>query len=92
MYKRQEIHSAHGIQNRADDILTQRGRRVQCLIQMCIRDRDNIDGLVRELVRVKMLPVPLIFSTLQDVFIYLNALPKKIVVVIDEYPLSLIHI
>ena len=48
--------------------------------------QDNIDGLVRELVRVKILPVPLNFSTLQDVFIYLNALPKKIVVVIDEYP------
>lgn len=48
--------------------------------------QDNIDGLVRELVRVKMLPVPLNFSTLQDVFTYLNALPKKIVVVIDEYP------
>lgn len=44
--------------------------------------QDNIDGLVRELARVKMLPVPLNFSTLQDVFIYLNALPKKIVVVI----------
>ena len=50
--------------------------------------QDNIDGLVRELARVKMLPVPLNFSTLQDVFIYLNALPKKIVVVIDEYPIS----
>lgn len=48
--------------------------------------QDNIDGLVRELVRVKILPVPLNFSTLQDVFIYLNALPQKIVVVIDEYP------
>ena len=48
--------------------------------------QDNIDGLVRELVRVKILPVPLNFSTLQDVFIYLNTLPKKIVVVIDEYP------
>lgn len=48
--------------------------------------QDNIDGLVRELVRVKILPVPLNFSTLQDVFIYLNALPPKIVVVIDEYP------
>ena len=48
--------------------------------------QDNIDGLVRELVRVKILPVPFNFSTLQDVFIYLNALPKKIVVVIDEYP------
>ena len=48
--------------------------------------QDNIDGLVRELVRVKILPVPLNFSTLQDVFIYLNALLKKIVVIIDEYP------
>ena len=45
-----------------------------------------LTAFVRELARVKMLPVPLNFSTLQDVFIYLNALPKKIVVVIDEYP------
>ena len=48
--------------------------------------QDNINGLVQELVRAKLLPVPLNFSTLQDVFAYLNALPEKIVVVIDEYP------
>ena len=30
--------------------------------------------------------MPLNFGTLQDVFAYLNALPEKIVVVIDEYP------
>lgn len=48
--------------------------------------QDNISGLVQELVRAKLLPVPLNFSTLQDVFAYLNALPEKIVVVIDEYP------
>ena len=48
--------------------------------------QDNINGLVRELVRAKLLPVPLNFSTLQDVFAYLNALPENIVVVIDEYP------
>ena len=48
--------------------------------------QDNINGLVQELVRVKLLPVPLNFSTLQDVFAYLNALSEKIVVVIDEYP------
>ena len=48
--------------------------------------QDNINGLVRELVRAKLLPVPLNFSTLQDVFAYLNALPEKIIVVIDEYP------
>lgn len=48
--------------------------------------QDNIDGLVQELVRAKILPVPLNFNTLQDVFTYLNAIPQKIVIVIDEYP------
>lgn len=48
--------------------------------------QDNINGFVQELVRAKILPVPLSFNTLQDVFTYLNALPQKIVVVIDEYP------
>ena len=45
--------------------------------------QDNISGFVQELVRAKILPVPLNFGTLQDVFAYLNALPEKIVVVID---------
>lgn len=48
--------------------------------------QDNINGFVQELVRAKVLPVSLSFNTLQDVFIYLNALPQKIVVIIDEYP------
>lgn len=47
--------------------------------------QENIDGLVQELVRVKVLPVPLAFNTLQDVFAYLNIMPQKIVVVVDEY-------
>lgn len=47
--------------------------------------QDNIDGLVQELVRVKVLPVPLAFSSLQDVFAYLNSMTQKIVVVVDEY-------
>ena len=48
--------------------------------------QDNISGIVQELVRAKILPVPLNFGTLQDVFTYLNTLPEKIIVVIDEYP------
>lgn len=48
--------------------------------------QENIDSLVDELVRAKILPVALSFSTLQDVFTYLNTLPQKMVVVIDEYP------
>lgn len=47
--------------------------------------QENIDGLVQELVRVKVLPVPLAFNTLQDVFAYLNTMPQKIVIVVDEY-------
>lgn len=49
--------------------------------------QENIDGLVQELVRVKVLPVPLAFSSLQDVFAYLNTLTQKMVVVVDEYTL-----
>lgn len=47
--------------------------------------QDNIAGFVQELVRIKVLPVPLAFSFLQDVFAYLNTLPQKMVVVVDEY-------
>lgn len=47
--------------------------------------QDNINGLVQELVRVKVLPVPLAFSSLQDVFAYLNTMTQKMVVVVDEY-------
>lgn len=47
--------------------------------------QDNIDGFVQELVRVKVLPVPLAFSSLQDVFAYLNTMPQEMVVVVDEY-------
>ena len=47
--------------------------------------QDNIDGLVQELVCVKVLPVPLAFSSLQDVFAYLNTMTQKMVVVVDEY-------
>lgn len=47
--------------------------------------QDNIAGFVQELVRIKVLPVPLVFSSLQDVFAYLNTLPQKMVVVVDEY-------
>lgn len=47
--------------------------------------QENINGLVQELVRVKVLPVPLAFSSLQDVFAYLNTLTQKMVVVVDEY-------
>lgn len=47
--------------------------------------QENINGLVQELVRAKVLPVPLAFSSLQDVFAYLNTLTQKMVVVVDEY-------
>lgn len=47
--------------------------------------QDNIAGFVQELVRIKVLPVPLAFSSLQDVFAYLNTMPQKMVVVVDEY-------
>lgn len=63
----------------------------QCSYQIvyfeCLKGtmQENINGLVQELVRVKVLPVPLAFSSLQDVFAYLNTLTQKMVVVVDEY-------
>lgn len=43
-------------------------------------------ALCRSWSELRFIPVPLTFNTLQDVFTYLNALPQKLVVVIDEYP------
>ena len=47
---------------------------------------DNIEGFVTELVRAKVLPVPLSFKSFPDVFAYLNSLEETFNVVIDEYP------
>lgn len=47
---------------------------------------DNVNGFVTELVRQKIIPVPLAFNSFTDVFAYLNTLNKTINVVIDEYP------
>ena len=47
---------------------------------------ENIDGFVSELVRQKIIPVKLNFSSFVDVFAYLDALGTTLNVVIDEYP------
>ena len=47
---------------------------------------DNIEGFVTELVRAKVLPVPLSFRSFPDIFAYLNTLDETINIVIDEYP------
>ncbi len=48
--------------------------------------QDNIDSFVSILVRTKILPIPLSFTSIIDVFAYLNTLPETINIVIDEYP------
>lgn len=48
--------------------------------------KDNIAGLVTELVRVQVLPVELSFNSFTDLFAYLNTLPETLNIVIDEYP------
>ena len=48
--------------------------------------RDNIDGLTRELVRTGLLPFAMPFGRMQDIFAYLNTLPRQFIIVIDEYP------
>lgn len=47
---------------------------------------DNIEGFVNELVREKVLAVPLSFRSFTDVFAYLNTLDGTYNVIIDEYP------
>ena len=47
---------------------------------------DNVSGFVTELVRQRILAVPLSFASFADVFAYLNTLGKTLNVVIDEYP------
>jgi len=54
----------------------------------CIKStmEDNIEGFVTELVRTKILAVPLSFRSFPDVFAYLNTLDGTFNIVIDEYP------
>lgn len=48
--------------------------------------RENADGLVAELVRLKVIPAKISFESLGDVFAYLNSMNATFNVVIDEYP------
>ncbi len=54
----------------------------------CIKTsmQDNIDGFVKVLVRMDVLPVPMSFESFIDVFAYLNTLNENFNIVIDEYP------
>lgn len=48
--------------------------------------QDNINGFVTVLVKTKILPVQMGFSTFAEVFQYLNSLNKTFNIIIDEYP------
>ena len=48
--------------------------------------QDNINGFVSVLVKTKVLPVQIGFSSFQEVFQYLNTLDKTLNIIIDEYP------
>lgn len=48
--------------------------------------QDNINGFVSVLVKTKVLPVQMGFSSFQEVFQYLNSLNKTFNIIIDEYP------
>lgn len=48
--------------------------------------QDNINGFVSVLVKTKVLPVQMGFSSFQEVFQYLNTLDKTLNIIIDEYP------
>ena len=65
-----------------------KGQRKTYVYYECLRGtmRDNIDGLTQELTRLKILTFATTFTCLQDVFAYLNTLPRQFIIVIDEYP------
>ena len=48
--------------------------------------QENTVNFVQELVRMQILPVPLVFTGFADVFAYLNTLTQSFIIVIDEYP------
>ena len=54
----------------------------------CVKSsiKENVSLFVDRLLEKKIIPVKIIFGTLQDVFEYLNTLPIKINIIIDEYP------
>lgn len=54
----------------------------------CIKStiKDNINNFVEVLLKEKVIPVKLVFNSFQDVFAYLNTLPVKLNIIIDEYP------
>ena len=54
----------------------------------CLRAslQENIDGLAAALAKENILPVPLNFSSFQDIFRYLNSLNRTFNIIIDEYP------
>ena len=54
----------------------------------CIKGslQENVDGFVRELIRTGIIKSEISFNNLKNVFEYLNTLPQKCIVVIDEYP------
>lgn len=54
----------------------------------CVRGtvKENVDAFVKVLLEARILPFASSFDTFQDVFAFLNSLPREFVVVIDEYP------
>lgn len=54
----------------------------------CIKGtvKENVDAFVKVLLEERILPFSSSFDTFQDVFAFLNSLPREFVVIIDEYP------
>lgn len=63
-------------------------RQEKCVYYECLKNtmKENLDAFTRELVRSRILPVFLSFQSFIDLFTYLNTIPEKLTVVIDEYP------
>ena len=54
----------------------------------CIKDslEANLDAFTKELFRGGIFPAAISFPSFQELFVYLNSLPERLIIVIDEYP------
>ena len=65
-----------------------KGQDKTALYYECIKGtvKENVDAFVKVLLAEQVLPFPASFDSFQDVFAFLNSLPREFIVVIDEYP------
>ena len=59
-----------------------------CIYYECLKGtiQENVDAFTQVLYELRVLTISLAFHSFQDIFAYLNTLPRQFIIVIDEYP------